>query len=379
MTPRDFWKPLSQLTFADVEELKDAGAREKTRVDYKEFAKTAFPMAREKLAEILASFANSGGGRIVFGAVEKDERIVRFEGADKERSGAISAGIRNAAHSVQPPVDTETVDIQIPGTEALLFVVEVKPGQRGPFQYEGRYVQRIGDGAKAMPHTSVVNAVLGTQPIRSNDYEAIPLDRPVLQGDGGDKWSCGVLLSPSYDTRRTLYDPLSDETKAIVEFLGGRNYSAVPLASKLKARHGNGWRLELWPLGHVKVVDRIDTSRATHAVGDLVFSLARFIGDAAECLFLVAPMLMVDIEIWVWSFDETPLTVEWQDAKGVNQRAAMTKHALPRTYRLNSVADLVDRDLGPNDLRYLRTESIATNAVEYIKLHMAELALPPET
>ena len=50
-----------------------------------------------------------------------------------------------------------------------------------------------------------------------------------------------------------------------------------------------------------------------------------------------------------------------------------------RRYRFNRVADLVDRDLGPNDLRYLRTESIATNAVEYIKLHMAELALPPET
>jgi hypothetical protein len=92
----DFWKQLSRLTYADLESLKESGAREKTSLDYKSFDENNLPLPREKLAPILASFANSGGGRLVFGAKEKDERIVAFEGAPKSKSRAITASIRNA-------------------------------------------------------------------------------------------------------------------------------------------------------------------------------------------------------------------------------------------------------------------------------------------
>ena len=178
----DFWKPVSKLSYPDVEELRGLwGARENLPgLQAVRFRRP--PDDQGRLAPILAAFANSGGGRLVFGAVEKDERIVEFEGAPKAKSRAITASIRNAAHSVQPPVDVEVTDIPIPKTETLLFVVEVRPGQRGPFQNNGRYVQRVGDAVTAMSHTSVVHAVQAAQQVRFDDGEAIRLDRPGPSG-----------------------------------------------------------------------------------------------------------------------------------------------------------------------------------------------------
>jgi hypothetical protein len=367
--PSDFWKPLSKLSYPDVEELKDSGAREKTFLDYKQFDADCLPMAREKLAPILASFANGGGGRLVFGAIEKNERIVGFEGAPKVKSRAITASIRNAAHSVQPPINIEVVDIPIPGTETHLFVVEVRPGQRGPFQYNGRYVQRVGDAVTAMPHTSVVHAVQAAQHVRFDDGEVIRLDRPILQGDGSDKWTCGVLLSPSYDDRRVLYDPFRPETEEIRELLVGRSYQVARQTRRFKARSPSGRDLELWPLGHVKVVERIGADAPLH-VDALVREFGQSLEVAAACLCVIEPMLMVDIEFWVWSFDGTPLTLQWKD--GLREvTKEMHKNPPPRVEPLHRVADLVV-DERSGGRRYDNTRPIAAKAVDYIKLFIAE-------
>jgi len=368
----NFWKPVAKLTYADVADLKESGVRETTFLDYKRFNQKALPMLNEKLAEILAAFANSGGGRLVFGAVEEGEQIVDFEGVPVGKDRAVKASIRNAAHSVQPPVDIEVVGIPMPQTGDLLYVVEVRPGQRGPFQFNGRYVLRAGDGVAPMPHTSVVNAVQAAQPVARLDggYVEVRLDRPVLMGDASDKWSCGVILSPTYDDRRALYDPFSPETMEIQELLIGRNYEVTRQSRKLKARHkSGGWVLELWPLGHVKVSDRLDTSSPTH-MDMLIYHWGRFIGDGAACLNILAPMMKVDVELWIWTFDGTSKIVEWKDGlRTVTE--ALTKNPSPRVDPLHVVADLAAGQDGPRD-RYASTEQIAATAAEYVKLFIAE-------
>lgn len=324
-----------------MESLKDSGARENTSLDYKEFDDDNLPLPREKLAPILAAFANSGGGRLVFGAKDKDERILAFQGASKKKSRAITASIRNAAHAVQPPVDVEVVDIDIPRTETLLFVVEVRAGQRGPFQYDGRYLQRVGDGVAPMPHVNVVNAVQAAAPSRVSGSGlgafidvagGVRLDRPTLAGDASDKWRCGVLLSPTYETGRVLYDPFIPETKEIHELLGSRAYDVVLQTRQLRARHETGRQLEFWSLGHVKVTDSINTEGGVD-LGDLSHAWSRFIADAAACLCLVDPMLIVDIEMWVWSFDRTPFTLRWHEGEdateGLHVIGADGHHATP--------------------------------------------------
>ena len=120
----------------------------------------------------------------------------------------------------------------------------------------------------------------------------------VLQGDAADKWNCGILVSPSYDDRRVLYDPFFPETDEIRELLIGRNYQVAPQTRQLKARSSQGCNLELWLLGHVKVVEAIG-SDAIHA-DDLVHWFARSLEAAAACLCVVEPMLMVDVEFRIW-------------------------------------------------------------------------------
>ena len=361
----NFWKPVAKLTFADVEDLKMSGSRERTFLDYKEFDPRNLPLPREKLAQLLSAFANSGGGRVVFGVVEENEQIVKFEGAKKEKNRAIKASIRNAAHSVQPPVDVEVVDVPSP-KETLLYVVEVQPGQRGPFQVDGRYLQRAGDGNVAMPHTSVVHAVQAAQQVVLDPNER-RLDRPILQNDASDTWRCGVLLSPTYDDRRVLYDPLGPETREIEKLLQGRSYRVARQTLKLRAQHTFGRTLELWKLGHVKVFDLIETTEPT-PLEDLVRAWSRFIADAAACLYLIQPMLIVDVELWVWTFDRTPLKIHWGNGSGKVVKE-MRENPLPRTDRLHMVADLVgDGTKG----RYHGARSIASKAAEYLQLFIEE-------
>jgi hypothetical protein len=225
----DFWKPLRSLTFRDVEVLKESGQRERTVLDYKRFDPNTFAISVEKIADDFAAFANAGGGRLVFGAVEKDERVVDFAGAPKRKRKSITASLRNAAHVVQPPVDIEVVDVEIPKDKTFVFVVEIRSGQRGPFQRGGRYLQRVADGNVAMPHTSVVQAVLTSrrdQPPAGQKVVGTVLDGNPL-GPLSQGWFFGVHLSPSYETDRTIYDAFSSEADNMVAWLKGHGYPKV--------------------------------------------------------------------------------------------------------------------------------------------------------
>jgi hypothetical protein len=293
---------------------------------------------------------------------------VRFEGVAKEKSRSISASIRNAAHVVQPPVDIEVTDVEIPSTETVLFVVEIRPGQRGPFQYDGRYVQRIGDGIKAMPHTSVVHAVQAGQAVRYNGAQR--LDIPSLSGGPIDRWHYGVMLSPSYDTGRALYNPFSSETREIMEWLNKNGYLPQKRVSKLRAKHAAAWSLELWPLGHVAIVGFfLDKLLPFTPVEHLVITFGRAIRDAAACLKIIEPMLMVDVAIRVWTAQgREPFMLEWRDEHDQVMRLGLKGDTLPIDNPFHRVADLV----GERDANTPETDEIAALAVEHMKLVVAD-------
>lgn len=367
----DFWKPVSKLEFVDLEELRESGQRETTSLDYKAFDPRQSPHLPKALPDALAAFANSGGGRIVFGAVDDAERILRFEGIAKEKRRAVGAGIRSASHVVQPPVDIEVKDVEIPGTQEVLFVVEVKAGQRGPFQVDGRYVQRIGDAIKAMPHTSVVHAMQAGEPIRFPGEQR--LDIPLLSGGPVDQWNYGVLLSPSHDTGRVLYDPLSPEIAEVLEWLSKNAYRPLKRVDKLIAEH-NSWSLELWRLGHIRFIGRThDKLLAATPVSHLGELFSRALRDTAACLKVVAPMLIVDVTIRVWSAEgRDPFMLEWRNEYDQVTQLGLSRDTPPIESPLRRVADLV----GENDAYTPETEALSRRAVEYIKLVAAENAPP---
>jgi len=109
----DFWRPLRQVTFEDIETLKDTGDREKSILDYKRFpAPNQFVL--KDVAEDFAAFANGAGGRLLYGAIEQNERLVDFDGIEERDLRAWTSRFRNAAHTVQPPVDIDVRDVKMP-------------------------------------------------------------------------------------------------------------------------------------------------------------------------------------------------------------------------------------------------------------------------
>ena len=120
----DFWKPLRELTLEDVESLKTSGDREKANLDYKQFNRGGKGglLHAVDLADDFMAFANSGGGRLVLGAVEEREALKDLEGVEEAKIRDVFSTILNIAHMVQPPVNADAREVKIPdGT--YVFVV----------------------------------------------------------------------------------------------------------------------------------------------------------------------------------------------------------------------------------------------------------------
>lgn len=86
------------------------------------------PSADAKMAGEIVAFANSGGGRIIFG-VEKDGTITGLTGAEAEKVGEDMAKI--AWDSVRPPFSI--LSKSIPTTDGIVVVIEIPYGPSKPY------------------------------------------------------------------------------------------------------------------------------------------------------------------------------------------------------------------------------------------------------
>jgi hypothetical protein len=368
----DFWKPLRGLTFQDVEILKESSEREKAFLDFKEFdftpGKKWFDL--KGVGDDLAAFANSGGGRLIFGAKEKDEHLVEFKGVPRDKRQGVDAKLRNTAHSVHPPVDIEVVDIEIPGTETYIYVVEIRAGQRGPFLHSEKYRERRGAANVAMSHTSVVQAVLAAQPFKYPGGQKLGLPElggnplgPLSQG-----WFFGVQLSPSFETGQTVYDAFSPESDEMIAWLvEGHGYTkAVKEPERLTAFHNKRWRLELSRSGQIAVVGCIDHEVNSLPLGKVVHKFCRLLQDAGTCLTFAMPTFTVDAHLWLWPMgNQGALGLEWIDEE--SEEAVIRGISKPLTrieVPLNRVADFVAQ----NGKFSPQVEKIGSRVSEYLRL-----------
>jgi Schlafen, AlbA_2 len=93
-----FTKPLSQVTFADLQELLQDAAVENIRLEFK----SKVPSKDETLKK-LSSFANTFGGFMIVGAVEKDGRLIGLPGVDEE-AGYKQKVVQWCFDAVSPPL-----------------------------------------------------------------------------------------------------------------------------------------------------------------------------------------------------------------------------------------------------------------------------------
>jgi Schlafen, AlbA_2 len=363
----DFWKPLRDLTFEDVDTLRGSGDRERSILDYKRFD-SDLTIDSAKLADDFGAFANSGGGRLVIGAIEKDERLVSFKGVPEKHLRRTFSTIRNTAHRVQPPVDLDVRELMTPDDE-FVFLIEIRPGQAGPFQFQGRYLQRATSGNVAMSHTSVVNAVQAASRSVGGYGESSALtEGSVTLADSPDitvgrVWGCGVELRPAYTTPKAIYDPLDPRIDGVMEWLLRRRLPDVKRRfESLQARNDQRESLELTRNGWARGIIFQDASEQGSAIqlGNVETLFEGLIEDCAGCLNEIEPYFTVFVAGRVWGVEGKGLQVVWRGPVG-DKKVPISK-ATPflhgdREYRVHDLVDVASRTL-------------AKRFCEYIKVHV---------
>jgi hypothetical protein len=332
--PGDFWKPIGSLTKGDLETLM--GHPERTVLDYKQ-ARNPSHVGSDALAEDLCAFANTGLGRIVFGAEEGDrDDLARLPGVPNDEIKKLRSKIRNAAHAVQPPVDVDVQDVAL-ADDASALVVEIRPTPgRGPHQYKGRYLMRSADGNTFMVHSNVVQAVLAASGSPEKAFGPPESGFTTIHPFGGDSpagWFFGLQLSMAHSPTGPVFE--------VFDELGGRVRSIVsvriaefnrPVAIELdRIFTDRQWsegmaketRFQIQTDGTLSEFDRLRESDRLD-VSQLLERNARerlvVLGKlAAE----IAPNGWFQVAISLWGTSTTELQLGWPDGEGQLKGHAM--------------------------------------------------------
>lgn len=144
-------KPLADITFADVSDFCADQIKEHIRLDYKrEIPRT------DKLAKLIASFANTQGGHILFGVEEVSDGVPEAKPQGQVLGNDPRQTIRNIISTeIWPPPVVEISDaLQNPSDLSRAFVVvRVAQSDQIPHTVDGRtgiYV-RVNDNSVPMP------------------------------------------------------------------------------------------------------------------------------------------------------------------------------------------------------------------------------------
>jgi hypothetical protein len=136
-----FAKPLSQLTWPDVEELLTGNAVENVRLEFKRDKP-----GRDEILKKLSSFANTYGGQLVVGAEanSKDGRLMGLPGIPLENNYKQTI-VQWCADGVTPFVDVDVSDaIPHPANGTVLYVMRVSESDLAPHflnERKGIYVR----------------------------------------------------------------------------------------------------------------------------------------------------------------------------------------------------------------------------------------------
>lgn len=127
-------KPLSKMTYADLEAYLREGNEEGTRLDYKEEAVSDVP-------KICCAFANTAGGHLILGVREergpKGEKTKRPDPDNvpgltaRDWEASLMGKIRDRT---RPPVVPEVKALQIPGRTEMVVVVRVEESVDAPHE-----------------------------------------------------------------------------------------------------------------------------------------------------------------------------------------------------------------------------------------------------
>jgi len=189
---------IDRITFADLQALKDAAVRESRTIEYKRTWQLSDDGQKREFLADFASFANAGGGDIVYGISEAGgvpDGIVGLSGFDFDKELLRAQSL--LASWIDPRVAGPSFRLieRTPGTPVL--VVRVPRSWNGPHMvtYNGynRFFSRNANGKYEMDVREIRGAFVSASG-RSNQLRDFRLDRISRIAAGG----VGVRLASNY-------------------------------------------------------------------------------------------------------------------------------------------------------------------------------------
>lgn len=129
-----YTKPVKALTFIDVRELLDSQAQEGIRLEFK-----SDHVGQDEHLKKVCSFANTLGGRIVYGVAQDGaSRAVDIPGVVEDTAFETRLTDWCAHYLHEPLVPEVSAAIPVPGSNKVVYVVHVEESDLAPHFIEGR-------------------------------------------------------------------------------------------------------------------------------------------------------------------------------------------------------------------------------------------------
>ncbi len=132
-------------------ELQKLVAESKGEWEHLEFKKTTGELHGGM--ETLCAFLNGVGGKVLFGVTNAG----RIQGQDM--ADATYQEVANAIRKLEPPAWIEQIRVPVAGTKEVL-ILETTQQTDGPYTFDGRPYQRIGNTTSRMPQAEYQRRLL---------------------------------------------------------------------------------------------------------------------------------------------------------------------------------------------------------------------------
>jgi predicted HTH transcriptional regulator len=178
-------------------ELQKLIAASKGEWEHIEFKKTTGELKGGM--ETLCAFLNGVGVKVLFGVTNAG----KIQGQDM--ADATYQEVANAIRRLEPPASIEQIRIPVAGTKEVL-ILETTQQTDGPYTFDGRPYQRIGNTTSRMPQTEYQRRLLASAPAKyrwenqvADGYSVSDLDVEEIDRAVRAAIHCGRLESQASD------------------------------------------------------------------------------------------------------------------------------------------------------------------------------------
>ena len=212
-----FKKPLSEVEFSDIQNLKDAKIEESAILDYKEQL-----ISENDIIKHVTAFSNTSGGDLIFGIKERGggRYPVDIPGIEdnvnKERLEQIIIS------NIRPRIGVQFREIDIPNSNRVILIIRISEGQNQPYydMKSHRYYKRYNYEAIHMDEFEIESLYqkrfFGASKLAKYVEEIILFHRNMQSNDLPERIDGHIIITPLRIDDRII--DTSDEEQIRINF-----------------------------------------------------------------------------------------------------------------------------------------------------------------